>query len=87
MSVVYAKGGGGGLSNLMKMALSTFGGPVGQGISAAWSLAEGNPAGAISGIAGMGGKNLFGGFLGGHPGGLAFQDWDELTKRGIMGGL
>lgn len=55
MSVVYANKGGGGLSNLFKMALSTFGGPVGQIASAAWSAAEGNPVGAIAGLAGAGG--------------------------------
>lgn len=49
MSVVYANKGGSGLSNLFKMALSTFGGPVGQAASAIWSAAQGDIPGAISG--------------------------------------
>lgn len=56
MSIVYAKGGG-GLGNLFKMALSTFGGPVGQGVSAAWSAAQGDPLGAIANGLGAAGVN------------------------------
>ena len=63
MSVVYAGGGGGGLSNLLKMALATFGGPVGQASSAIWSAAEGDPMGAITGAMGAAGKNPFGSFF------------------------
>ena len=62
MSVVYAGGGGGGLSNLLKMALATFGGPVGQASSAIWSAAQGDPIGAMWAA----GKNPFGSFFGGR---------------------
>lgn len=65
MSVVYAGGGGGGLSSLLKMALATFGGPVGQATSAIWSAAQGDPMGAITGAMGAAGKNPFGSFFGG----------------------
>ena len=78
MSVVYANQGGGGLSNLYKMALSTFGGPVGQIASAAWSAAEGNPMGAITGLAGMGGVGGGQNFMGNT---FRKNPWD-----GIRGG-
>ena len=66
MSVVYAGGGGGGLSNLLKMALATFGGPVGQASSAIWSAAQGDPMGAITGAMGAAGKNPFSSLFGGR---------------------
>lgn len=56
MSVIYAKGGG-GLGNLFKLALSTFGGPVGKAASAAWSAAHGDPLGAVANGLGAAGVN------------------------------